>query len=31
VDFTIPEESRDLLGAIDGFIEREIKPLERGR
>ncbi|MFB4319632.1 acyl-CoA dehydrogenase family protein [Actinomadura sp. 21ATH] len=28
MDFTLPEELVDLLGRIDDFIEREIRPLE---
>lgn len=29
VDFSIPEEHRDIIAAIESFIEREIAPLER--
>ncbi|MEW2355452.1 acyl-CoA dehydrogenase family protein [Spirillospora sp. NPDC029432] len=29
MDFTLPEELVDLLGRIDDFIEREIRPLEQ--
>lgn len=28
MDFTIPQDIRDLLAELDAFIEREIKPLE---
>jgi hypothetical protein len=31
VDFDIPADIADLLAELDDFIEREIKPLERGR
>src|ERR1700744_3381484 len=29
MDFTIPKEITELLGRIDGFIEREIVPLQK--
>jgi alkylation response protein AidB-like acyl-CoA dehydrogenase len=29
MDFTVPQEVRDLLDEIDAFVEREIEPLER--
>ena len=29
MDFEIPQEIRDYLDELDGFIEREIRPLEQ--